>query len=173
MPMTSIRRERPEDTAAIRVINEAAFAQSAEADIVDALRDSCPDILSLVAETDGGIVGHILFSPVTIEDGPQSRQGMGLAPIAVMPNRQRQGIGSKLVEAGLEILRERGCPFVIVLGHPEFYPRFGFVPASRHGLRCEWEGVPDAALMVLVLDEASIEGVTGVARYRDEFNAAM
>ena len=130
-------------------------------------------LFTLVAETNGGMVGHILFSPVPIEDGSQSRQGMGLAPMAVMPNRQRQGIGSKLIEAGLEILREQGCPFIIVLGHPEFYPRFGFVPASRHGLRCQWAGVPDAAFMVLVLGEATMAGVTGVARYREEFEAAM
>ena len=73
----------------------------------------------------------------------------------------------------MEILHEQGCPFVIVLGHPEFYPRFGFVPASRHGLRCQWEGVPDAAFMVLVLDASSMADVTGVARYREEFDAAM
>ena len=171
--MISIRRERPEDIGSIRAVNEAAFGQRTEGDIVDALRHACPDLLSLVAESDDEIVGHILFSPVTIEDGSGSTQGMGLAPMAVMPNRQRQGIGSKLIEAGVEILGERGCPFVIVLGHPEFYPRFGFVPASRHGLRCQWEGVPDAAFMVLVLDEATMAGVRGVARYRDEFDAAM
>jgi putative acetyltransferase len=171
--MITIRRECPGDIATNRAVNEAAFRQCAEADIVDALRYACPDILSLVAESDGEIVGHILFSPVTIEDGSQSRQGMGLAPMAVTPDRQRQGIGSELVQAGLEILREQDCPFVIVLGHPAFYPRFGFEPASGHGLRCQWEGVPDAAFMVLVLDEASMAGVTGVARYRDEFDAAM
>ena len=154
-------------------MNETAFDQSTEADIIDALRDVCPDVLSLVAESDGEIVGHILFSPVTIEDGSQSRQGMGLAPMAVTPDRQRQGIGSELVQAGLEILRKQGCPFVIVLGHPAFYPRFGFVPASRYGLTCQWEGVPDAAFMVLVLDASSMAGVTGVARYREEFDAAM
>jgi putative acetyltransferase len=171
--MISIRRERPEDIAAVRAVNEAAFEQTTEADIIDALRDVCPDVLSLVAESDGEVVGHILFSPVTIEDGSQSRQGMGLAPVAVTPDRQRQGIGSELVQAGLEILRKQGCPFVIVLGHPAFYQRFGFVPASRYGLTSQWEGVPDAAFMVLVLDASSMAGVTGVARYREEFDAAM
>ena len=171
--MISIRRERPEDIAVIRTLNETAFDQSAEADIIDALRDVCADVLSLVAESDDEIVGHILFSPVTIEGGSQSRQGMGLAPMAVTPDRQRQGIGSELVQAGLEILRKQGCPFVIVLGHPAFYPRFGFVPASRYGLISQWEGVPDAAFMVLVLDASSMAGVTGVARYREEFDAAM
>jgi putative acetyltransferase len=171
--MISIHRERPEDMAAIRTVNEAAFGQSAEADIIDALRAACPELLSLVAESAGEIVGHILFSPATVEGGSQTRHGAGLAPMAVMPEFQRQGIGSKLVEAGLEILREQGCPFVIVLGHPEFYPRFGFVPASRHGLRCQWEGVPDEAFMVFVLDELSMAGVTGVAHYREETDAAM
>jgi len=171
--MICIRRERPEDIAAVRAVNEAAFEQTTEAEITDALRDVCADVLSLVAESDGEIVGHILFSPVTIECGSQSRKGMGLAPMAVTPDRQRQSIGSELVQAGLEILRKQGCPFVIVLGHPAFYPRFGFVPASRYGLISQWEGVPDAAFMVLVLDASSMAGVTGVARYREEFDAAM
>jgi len=98
---------------------------------------------------------------------------MGLAPMAVVPDRQRQGIGSQLVEAGLKVLRQQACPFVMVLGHPEYYPHFGFVPASRHGLACQWEVVPDDAFMVLILDEASMAGVSGVARYRGEFDEAM
>jgi putative acetyltransferase len=170
--MISIHRERLEDMAAIRTVNEAAFGQSTEADIVDALRDACPELLSLVAESADEIVGHILFSPATVHGGSQTRHGMGLAPMAVLPKYQRQRIGSKLVEAGLEILREKGCSFIIVLGHPEFYPRFGFVPASRHGLHCQWEGVPDEVFMVLILDELSMAGATGVAHYREEFDAA-
>jgi putative acetyltransferase len=90
---------------------------------------------------------------------------MGLAPMAVLPKYQRRVIGSQLVNTGLESLGERGCPFVIVLGHPSFYPRFGFVPASRYGLSCQWDGVPEAAFMVRVFDEAAISGVTGVVRY--------
>jgi len=97
---------------------------------------------------------------------------MGLAPMAIAPERQRQGIGSRLIEAGLKVLRQQACPFVIVLGHPEYYPRFGFVPASGHGLACQWEGVPDEAFMVLILDKAFMAGVSGVARYRDEFDEA-
>jgi putative acetyltransferase len=98
---------------------------------------------------------------------------MGLAPVAVVPERQRQGVGSQLVEAGHKVLRQQACPFVIVLGHPEYYSLFGFVPASRHGLACQWEGVPDDAFMVLILEEAFMAGVVGVARYRDEFDEAM
>ena len=97
---------------------------------------------------------------------------MGLAPMAVLPERQRQGIGSELVETGLAELRERDCPFVIVLGHPEYYPRFGFEPASRHGIKCEWE-VPDEAFMILVLDGARMPEAGGRACYRAEFSEAM
>jgi putative acetyltransferase len=115
-------------------------------------------------------VGHILFTPVAIEHAGRRVLGMGLAPMAVLPERQRQGLGSELVRRGLEILRERGCPFVVVVGHPEYYPRFGFEPASRHGLVCQWEGVPDPAFMVLILDADAMAGISGVAQYRDEFN---
>jgi len=118
-------------------------------------------------------VGHILFSPVTLAGADGNVIGMAPAPMAVLPDHQRRGIGSRLVEAGLDILRRRKRPLAIVLGHPGFYPRFGFVPASRHGLRCQWEGGPDEAFMVLVFDAAPLSGVSGVVRYRDEFNAAM
>jgi putative acetyltransferase len=91
--------------------------------------------------------------------------------MAVLPDRQRQGIGSQLVRRGVEILEERRCPFVVVVGHPEYYPRFGFKPASRHGLASQWEGMPEAAFMVMVLDRDAMAGVSGVAKYRDEFNA--
>ena len=88
----------------------------------------------------------------------------------MLPDRQRQGIGSLLVSCSLDILRERGCPFVVVVGHPEFYPRFGFEPASMHGLASQWEGVPDAAFMVLVLDVHAMARASGVAKYREEFD---
>jgi putative acetyltransferase len=166
----AIRSERPGDASCVRIVNELAFGQPTEADIVDRLRESCPDFVSLVAE-DEAVVGHILFTPAVIESLGRLVVGMGLAPLAVTPDRQRQGIGSALVRRGLEILRERGCPFVIVLGHPEYYPRFGFEPASAHGLACQWAGVPDEAFMVL--DPKALEGLFGVARYRDEFDEGM
>jgi putative acetyltransferase len=91
----------------------------------------------------------------------------------VIPERQQEGIGSQLVRRGIDMLRQHGCPFVIVVGHPEYYPRFGFERASKYGLSCQWEGVPDEAFMVLILDPAAMRDIRGVARYRDEFDAAM
>ena len=167
----TIRPERPDDVARVREINTLAFGQPAEAVLVDTLRDNCADALSLVAD-DSAVVGHILFTPVTIDNTDHLLVGMGLAPMAVHPDRQRAGVGTQLVTRGLEILRERNCPFVVVVGHPEYYPRFGFVPASRRGLASQWEGIPDDAFMVLVLDEAAMSGMSGVARYRSEFDAA-
>ena len=168
-----IRLEEPEDIPFVHAINEQAFEQPAEADIVDKLRLSCPEAISLVAVDEGRVVGHIFFSPATVDKGERTVEGLGLAPMAVLPERQRQGIGSALVEHGLKILRERSCPFIIVVGHPEYYPRFGFEPASKYGLKCQWEGVPDEAFMVLVFDEQALKGISGVARYRDEFDDAM
>jgi putative acetyltransferase len=167
----SIRVERLEDAEQVRRVNELAFGQPAEADLVERLRRACSDSLSLVAEEeDGVVVGHILFTPVVIERGGRRITGMGLAPMAVLPDRQRRGLGSALVRRGLQILRERGCPFVVVVGHPEYYPRFGFDRASARRLTSQWHGVPDPAFMVSILNESVMAGVSGVARYRDEFN---
>jgi len=170
--MITIRSEQPDDVTAVYSINGKAFGQTTEANLVDTLRAACPHALSLVALSDGQVVGHILFTPVTIQGAKGEIQGMGLAPMATAPERQRQGIGSRLIEAGLKVLRQQACPFVIVLGHPAYYPRFGFVPASGHGLACQWEGVPGEAFMVLIPDKAFMAGVSGVARYRDEFDEA-
>jgi putative acetyltransferase len=171
--MVTVRKEKPEDIKQIYSVNEKAFGVSTEAEIVDALRENCSDTLSLVAEDDGEIIGHIFFSLAEIEWMGKVIRGMGLAPMAVRPDRQRQGIGSQLVKAGLEILKEQGCSYVIVLGHPEFYPKFGFEPASKYGLTSQWEGVPDEAFMVIVMEPSSLLGVKGVAKYRDEFDEAM
>ena len=164
MKAIDIRQEHTGDAEAIRRVNTEAFGQVQEAQLVDALRNGCADLLSLVAVDGQDIVGHILFSPALLGDV----EGMGLAPMAVIPARQREGIGSELVRAGLAKLEERGCPFVIVLGHADYYPRFGFEPASAHGVRCEWD-VPDDVFMLLVLDNTTMSGVSGLARYRPEF----
>ncbi len=169
----AIREERSTDAPAVREINELAFGQPEEANIVEEIRANCPEARSLVAVAEGAIVGHILFSPATIETDRGPVEGMGLAPMAVRPGRQRQGIGSSLVRRGLDLLRERSCPFVIVLGHPEFYPRFGFERACQYDLQSQWEGVPDEAFLVRFFDESLKPHVGGIARYRDEFDQAM
>ena len=174
--MIEIRQEAPVHHEAVRALNDRAFGQPQEGRIVDALRAACPEAVSMVALSGKTVVGHIFFSPVVIDapDAPGAPGGgMGLAPMAVLPEFQRQGIGTRMVENGIQILTAAGCPFIIVLGHETYYPRFGFAPASRHALRAQWEGVPDEAFMVLVLDAAAINGVTGVARYHEAFDTAM
>jgi len=171
--MITIRNEAPEDIQPIRTINENAFGQPAEANIVDQLRQNCPGFVSLVAANEDDIVGHIVFSPALIETQNQKIKGMGLAPMAVFPEYQRQGIGSLLVEAGLAEMKRKQQPFVIVLGHSEYYPRFGFVPASRYNFACEYDGVPDEAFLIIVFQEDMLQGISGIAKYRPEFAAAM
>jgi len=163
------RLEEPGDASGIHLLHETAFGGSTEASLVDRLRRTCSDTVSLVAE-EGTVLGHILFSPVIVGDPTHPVAGMGLAPMAVSPARQRRGVGAELIRRGIELLRRRGVPLVCVVGHPEYYPRFGFEPASSHGLRSQWEGIPDEAFMVLVLDPQRTAGVSGVVRYRPEFD---
>jgi putative acetyltransferase len=162
-----IREEQPNDTPAIRDVNRRAFGSDHEGKIVDALRTNRAVSLSLVATLDGAVVGHILYSPA----GIGTVEGAALGPMAVLPEHQRQGIGSQLVATGNERLQIAGCPFVIVIGHPGFYPRFGFTPAYRLGITCEWD-VPSDAFMVLVLDSQKAGALHGLAEYRQEFSTA-
>ena len=169
-PVVEIRFERPEDIDEVRLLNTKAFGQPIEGRIVDKLRKSCKRILSLVAISNNEIIGHIMFSPVTIESQEGVIEGMGLAPMAVLPELQNQGIGSKLIEEGLRIIRNTSCPFVVVLGHETYYPRFGFQRASNYGLKSQWEGIPDEAFMVMILDNSVMKRVSGIVRYRNEFD---
>lgn len=162
--MMTIREERPADVDAVRAVNERAFGRAVEGSIVDALRANGGVLLSLVAAIDDRVVGHALFSPVQIGD----LTGAGLGPMAVIPEHQRRGVGGRLIEEGLRRLRESGCPFVVVLGHPDYYPRFGFTPARAYGITCQWD-VPDPVFMITVLNPNRMAGVAGPARYRDEF----
>lgn len=163
----TIRPERATDIAAVRAVNLAAFETSTEADLVDALREQAAPIISLVADVAGSIVGHILFSPVTLS-GHTELKIMGLAPMAVLPAEQRRGFGSALVRTGLEGCQLLGYGAVIVLGHPEYYPRFGFVPASRFDLSSEYE-VPDEVFMALELESGFLRGRSGTIRYHAAF----
>jgi putative acetyltransferase len=163
--MIDVRPERLDDLEAIRDVNDRAFGRTHEGRIVDALRGNGQTVVSLVATAGDRVVGHIFFSPATLGE----LVGTALGPVAVLPEYQRQGIGSALVTAGVQQLKDIGCPFVVLVGHPEYYPRFGFRPASPRGIQCQWT-VPDDVFMVLVLDEDQMRGVTGVARFRDEFS---
>ncbi len=165
-----IRKELPEDIFPIHHLNTAAFGREAEADLVDKLRAASGLTLSLVATEKCHVVGHIAFSPVVIESERQVLSAIGLGPMAVAPDRQRCGIGSQLVEEGLNEIRKRGHTIVVVLGNPEFYSRFGFLPAKQFGLK--WKtGVPDEVFMVKELSEHALRGVKGVVKYRPEFDA--
>jgi putative acetyltransferase len=149
-----------------------AFKRDAEAKLADKLRQACADHLALVAEDDGVIVAHITFTPVLIKND-EDIKGMGLAPMAVLPSRQRQGLGTQLVKSGLQILQEKGCPFVVVLGHPDYYPRFGFQPASRFNIKSQWEGVPDDAFMIHAMDDKAMQNASGIATFREEFSESL
>ena len=162
------RVEQPGDADSIYQVNAIAFGQVAEAELVSALRKDCRELLSLVALNNEKIVGHILFSPVSVHGDHRIVWGKGLAPMAVLPEWQRRGIGSRLVHDAVGRLREADCPFLVVLGHPAYYPRFGFKPASCYGIECEW-AVPDEAFMLKVLDPKRLKNVRGMARYRPEF----
>jgi putative acetyltransferase len=169
MMEVEIREERETDFAAIGEVNGRAFGQELEGKLVDALRGNGAGLLSLVAVMEEQVVGHIFFSPVTI-GGDCVVAGLG--PMAVLPEFQRQGIGSRLIQAAIEGLEAQGLAAVIVLGHHEYYPRFGFVRASSVGISCEWE-VPDEAFMVRVLDAEKMRGVGGTAKYREEFSSVV
>jgi len=160
-----IREERPADIAAVREVNDRAFGQDLEGRIVDALRSNGAAVLSLVATLNDRVIGHILYSPVAIGDAT----GAGLGPMAVLPDHQRKGIGGRLIDEGRRRLEAQGCPFVLVVGHDTYYPRFGFVRASVLGITCEWD-VPDEAFMVQVLDASKMAGLAGIAKYRPEFS---
>lgn len=163
-----IRPEEPSDMAAIRFVNEQAFGGSGEANAIDALRARGAATLSLVAVIDNRVVGHLFFTPAVIESPDRSWAAIGLAPLAVLPEYQRRGIGSALMDAGLEECRRLGWERVIVLGHPDYYPRFGFERASRYAVRFEFEA-PDEACMILALQPGALDGVSGVAKYQPEW----
>lgn len=166
--MITIRKELPDDIGAIHTLIEQAFDQPDEAKLVDRLRENGALTISLVAVQDSAVVGHIGFSPVSIEPGAPDFKALGLAPVAVLPQFQNKGIGSKLVRAGLDECRKHGIDIVVVLGHPEYYPRFGFVPAKPHGITWEHEA-PAEAFMVKELHAGALAAVRGTVRFRPEF----
>jgi len=166
-----IRYEEPGDVAAIRHLLEQAFGGPDEANLVDAIRQRGAFILSLVAILGNQVVGHILFTPVTIESESLSSDAVGLGPMAVLPGYQHKGIGSQLVRSGLKECRRAGHDIVVVVGHPEYYPRFGFSPARPFRIQLDLE-VPEEAFMVLELRKGALAGRAGIVRYLPEFHSA-
>jgi len=166
--MIVVRAEEIADRVAVHRINELAFGQPDEANLVDALRSKASPFISLVAVVDEQVVGHIFFSPVTIESDQGVFGAMGLAPMAVLPEYQNKGIGSQLVREGLKECQRLGQDIVVVLGHPEFYPRFGFAPASLKGLKSEYD-VRDEVFMSLEMSEGALAGRRGLVKYHPEF----
>ncbi len=164
-----IRPETGQDQEAIWSVNQAAFEGDAEANLVDALRDGGFFAVSLVTEVNGEIVGHVLFSRMAIVTSFGTVDALSLAPMAVLPRHQRRGIGTRLVETGLEACREAGHRIVIVLGHPEFYPRFGF--SAEQALRLESPFGGGEAWMALELVRGSLEGVEGRVEFSPPFGA--
>ena len=162
-----IRAEEHSDRASVHAVNASAFDTPDEADLVDALRRQAQPVVSLVAVDEGEIVGHILFSPVLLPEHPGLKI-MGLAPMAVVPGRRREGIGSALVRAGLEHCRQIACGAVVVLGHSGYYTRFGFSSSARFGIGCEYD-VPEEAFMAIELEPGYLRGVSGKIRYHDAF----
>lgn len=161
-----IREETPCDHAAVREVNRLAFGQDDEANLVDALRAGHYTRLSLVAERDGTVVGHLLFSRLPIETVTGAVEALALAPVAVLPERQRQGVGSQLIRRGLMMCRQRGHRIVVVLGHAEYYPRFGFSAALAERLRSPF---PGPHFMALELVPGALDGVEGEVRYPPPF----
>ncbi len=165
-PTLLIRPERPDDADAVRAVLAAAFPGDVEARLVDLLRQRGRVLLALVAELDGRVVGHVLFSPVTVGAAAPGPEPVGLAPVAVLPEHQGRGIGSRLIEEGLAACRAAGHPFVVLLGEPAYYRRFGFRPAHESGLDGEFGG--GDAFMVLELRPGSLRR-GGLVRYAPEF----
>jgi len=170
--MIAIRPETPGDVEAIRHVSDEAFGRENESWLVDKLRERGVLTISLVAVQDGEIVGHISFSPVVVESEGSSFEAIALGTMAVLPIYQSKGIGSQMVRAGLEECRRLGHEVVVVLGHPDYYPRFGFVVAGPKGIDCEFEA-PEEAWMVLELREGVLAGRRGTVRFQPEFREAV
>lgn len=168
--MTLIRPEIPDDFPAVHDVNQQAFGRPDEAYLVEALRRGPGPAISLVAEADGRVVGHIFFSPVVLETPSGERRTLlGLAPMAVLPDYQGRGVGSALVRRGLEECVRAGHPVVAVLGHPGYYPRFGFRPSAAWGVTCAYD-VREEAFMLAELEPGALAGLRGVVRYPPVFD---
>jgi putative acetyltransferase len=161
-----VRAEQPEDAPRVRKVNEAAFGRSDEANLVEELRKEGAVLLSLVAELEDQIIGHILFSRMTVETERGSVAAVSLAPMAVLPDHQGHRVGSQLVRGGIDVLRERGERIVIVLGHKEYYLQFGFTAENARDLSSPF---PPEAFMAMELVEGALDGIRGTVKYPAAF----
>ena len=165
--MIRVREERPSDIEAIRAIHQSAFPTPVESVLVDRLREHEKAVISLVAECDGCVCGHVLFSPVTLHSLSGPLVGLGLAPVAVLSEYRRRGIGSRLIETGLAACKGASCPFVVLIGEPAYYRRFGFETASRYHLANEY-GV-DEPFMAVILRPDAVPKEGGMVKYSVDF----
>ena len=172
----TIRPERRLDVAEIAAVTLAAFGSSSddpgvtgesEAALVDLLRSRNKAVISLVATDDTGVIGHVVFSPVAVGPDSTGARFLGLAPLSVHPDAQGRGVGTALVQSGLDACRAAGYDAVIVLGWPGYYGRFGFEKASNHGLSNEYGA--DDAFLVVGLRPGALDGLAGTATYGPEF----
>jgi putative acetyltransferase len=163
---TPTRPEQGSDHPAIRHVNEAAFESGEAANLIATLRAEGHVLLSLVAESEGQIVGHILFSRMWVDTAKGRVPAVALAPLAVLPTYQRQGIGNRLVRNGLDRLRGLDERIVIVVGHPDYYPRFGFSSATAYGIEGPFS---DEAFMALELVPGALAGIRGRVSYPPPF----
>jgi putative acetyltransferase len=161
-----IRKEVSYDFPQVFQVISSAFGIEDEARLVEKLRNA-PTYIALVAEIDGKVVGQITFSAVSLDD--EQTKFLGLAPLAVLPEFQNQGIGSRLVKEGLKVCKDNGYTAVFVLGHSRYYPRFGFEIAKQRGFSCEYPS-PDESFMVLELVDGALNGKSGLIKYGPEFN---
>ena len=163
-----IRPETAVDAENVYAVESAAFDRPAEAELVQKIQQAGVDTISLVAVQEDELVGHILFSPVTVKSEDGEFTAVSLGPVAVSPNHQNQGIGAELCRQGLAACQQAGYELAFVLGHPTYYPRFGFTPSAPHGLRCQF-AVPDEVFMVLELVPGALQGKHGTVFYHPLF----
>lgn len=171
-----IRKETPEDYTSVieltaKAFESMSFSDGDEDELVERLRKAPTFIsdLSLVAELDGQVVGHILFSPLVIDNGQQQFQSLVLGPVSVLPEYQKRGIGGQLIRAGHQKAKELGFQSVILIGHPEYYPRFEYKPASTLGIKTHYELPSDDVFMAVELTEGALSNVSGMVVFPPEF----
>ena len=164
----TIRKEQPGDIDEIWAVNTEAFGSEAEANLVNTLRKTGIPYISLVCEIKRILVGHILFTPVELIGDTSGLRITGLGPMAVIPELQNRGIGSSLVRAGVQQSKAESYDAIVVLGHPGYYPRFGFAPSMKFNISSEYD-VPDEMFMILELKNGSLRGKRGIIRYHDAF----